>query len=71
MTQVPPHAPVILAKPQPNIYTLLLILTILALGVTVGIVLYNLLAPVPGGYGLEFGAMFDPSKLPDAIKPPQ
>ncbi len=68
MTQVPSQGPVVQVKPQPDIYTLMLIVTIIALAVTVAIVLMNLLSPFerpdgsPGGYGLEFGQLFDSLK---------
>jgi len=63
MTQQP-----IKARPQPNIYTVLIIVAILILGVTVGLVLNNLLTPTAqGGYGLEFGMLFDHSKLPSPV----
>lgn len=69
------HGPAVTVKPQADIYTLLLIVAIIALGVAVGMVLYNLLTPVAeGGYGLDFGAIFDPSKLPatpKGIRPPK
>jgi len=51
-------------KPQANVYTVLVIVAILALGVTIGLVLYNLLSPVPDGYGLDIGALFDPPATP-------
>ena len=51
-------------------YTLLVAIAIVALLVTVVIVLHTLLTPVAqGGYGLEFGAIFDPGKLPKEIQP--
>ncbi len=55
MTQVPSQTPVIQVKPQPNIYTLLMLVGILMLGVTIGVVLYNLLSNLPTGYALTFG----------------
>ena len=62
MTQVPAQGPVVYAKPQPNIYTVLLIVANLALLVTIGVVLYNLMASPPAGYGLRFGDLFAPLK---------
>jgi len=65
MTQLPSQAPVVEVKPQPNIYTLLLIVAIIALGTTVGIVMHNLMSPVvrsdggAGGYGMSFGDLFE------------
>lgn len=57
MTQIP-QQPVVQAKPQPNIYTVLLIIAIVALGVTVGVAIGNLTAT----YGLSFGEIFQPLK---------
>ena len=54
-------------KPQANIYTVLVFVAIVALGVTVGFVLYNLLSPCTDGgvgYGLKFGELFDAPKPP-------
>jgi hypothetical protein len=60
------QTPVVEVKPQPNIYTVLLIVAILALAVTLGFVIYNLTTPVAdGGYGLSFGELFTgPENLP-------
>lgn len=70
MTQANMDQPVITVKPSPDIYTVLLIVGILVIGVSLGLVLHNLLTPVQeGGYGLEFMAIFDASKLPEAIRP--
>ena len=55
MTQMPSDAAVVRVKAQPNIYTVLLIVAIVALAVTIGVVLYNLLAEMDAGYGLRFG----------------
>lgn len=58
-------------KPQPNVYTVLVIVAILVLGLTVGLVLRNLLEPATPerkGYGLEFNMLLDHSKLPDPVK---
>ena len=70
MTQANTDAPTITVKPQPDIYTVLLIVAILVLGVAVGLVLHKLMAAPPGGYGLSFGALFDCAKLPEPIRPP-
>ena len=71
MTQANSDQPVITVKPSPDIYTVLLIVGILVIGVSVGLVLHNLLTPAQeGGYGLEFMALFDASKLPEAVRPP-
>ena len=54
----------VVVKPQPDVYTAMLVIAIVALVVTVGIVLWNLLSSMPEGYGLTFSAIFDQSKLP-------
>ena len=57
MTQITSQqGPVAYPRPQPDIYTLLLIVAILALGATVGVVLWNLLTV----YNLPFEAIFKP-----------
>jgi len=46
-------------KPQSNVYTLMLIITILALGAAIGFVLDKLMSPVSaGGYGMQLGEIF-------------
>ena len=68
MVQASSPVKVIQGKAHPDIYTLLLIVSIIALGTTIGLVLYNLMAPVPGtagepgGYALSFGELFQPLK---------
>ena len=62
MTPIPSgQANVVRVKPQPNIYTLLLILAIVFLAVTVGLVIYNLMTT----YGMTFGEVFYRSKSPE------
>ncbi len=59
---IPPTA----VKPSPNIYTALLIIGIVALGVALGVVLHILLgSPANGGYGLDFGQLFS------GVEPPK
>ena len=62
MTQLPTTKPVVRVKPQPNIYTILIIVAILALAITIGLVLHNLMAETGpgGGYGMSFGDLFNP-----------
>jgi len=48
------QSPLVKTKPQPDIYTLLLIVAIIFLAVTVGMVMYNLMTT----YGLTFTEMF-------------
>ena len=58
MSQLPSeHKSVIPVKPQPNVYTVLLIVAILALIVSISIVLYNLMT----NYGMTFAQIFQPS----------
>ena len=70
MTQANPEGPIVTVKAQPDVYTVLLIVAILVLGVSIGLVLNNLLSAPPSGYGLSFGALFDSAKLPEPIRPP-
>ncbi len=56
--------PVVRVKPQPNIYTILLVAAILVVGIALGLVLYKLMSPLPAGYGLEFGDIFKPWQKP-------
>jgi len=62
MTSLSPQTqgPVVRVKPQPNIYTLLLIVGILILGFTIGAVIWNLTAC----YGLTFGQLFTGQERP-------
>ena len=67
MAQMPAKGPVVQATPQPDIYTLMLIIAIVALITTIAMVLYNLMSAVPTGYGLSVGELFQPpSELIDA-----
>lgn len=70
MAHADTDAPVVAVKPQPDVYTVLLIVAILALGVSIGLVLYNLMSAPPDGYGMSFGTLFDTSKWPEPIRPP-
>jgi len=56
MTHAPVQGPLIEVKPQPNVYTVLLIVAVVALGITVAVVLYNLLSAA--GYGMSLGQVF-------------
>lgn len=52
-------------KPQPNLYTILLMVAILVVGIALGLVLSKLMSPLAnGGYGLEFGDIFKPWQKP-------
>jgi len=57
MTQLPTQGPAG-GPPQPNVYTLLLIVANLALMVTIGVALWALMSE--SGYGLSFGQLFQP-----------
>ena len=68
MTQISGNT-VIEVKPQPDVYTVLLLASIITLGIALGLCLYCLLQPVgEGGYGLEFSQLFD-GTLPDKLLP--
>ena len=71
MTQANGEQPVVTVKAQPNVYTVLLIVAIIALGVAIALVLHTLMSQPPDGYGLSFGALFDSAKLPEPIRPAQ
>jgi hypothetical protein len=58
MTSAPSAAPVVRAGPQPNVYTVLLLVAIAALLVTLVVVLWTLMASLPKGYGLELKDLF-------------
>jgi hypothetical protein len=60
MTSAP--TPTQSAKPNPSVYTVLLIVAIVALGVTLAVVLWKLLSPMPNGYGLQFTDLLGPLK---------
>ncbi|MCD6304464.1 MAG: hypothetical protein J7M21_05830 [Planctomycetes bacterium] len=63
MTQLP-QGPTIPVKPQPNIYTVMLLVAIIALAMAVVVVFWKLTSPPPVGYGMEFGDFFKPIKPP-------
>jgi hypothetical protein len=58
MTSAPSSAPVVRGKSQPNIYTALLLVAVVALLVTLVVVLWTLMAAPPKGYGLQIGDLF-------------
>ena len=58
MSQLPQDGTIQVA-PQSNIYTLMMIITILVLCATVGLVVQTLMAPaVDGGYGMKLAEIF-------------
>lgn len=62
MTQIPSQGPAVQIRPQPDIYTVMLIVGTVVLIATIIFVLYNLMAPPPNGYGQTFGQLFEPLK---------
>lgn len=60
MTESPTHGPVIEVRAQPNVYTILLLVAVIALAVAVGACLWKLTSPPPVGYGMEIKQFFDP-----------
>ena len=56
MTEVSRSSSVVRVKPEADIYTLLVIVAILALGTTVGVAIWNLTST----YGLKFAEIFQP-----------
>ena len=64
MSPLPPDG-TIQVEAQSNVYTLMMIITILVLCVTVGLVMHKLMAPaIDGGYGMALGELFSPIKVP-------
>jgi hypothetical protein len=57
---------VVPSRPQPNVYTVLAFIAVVALLVGLVVVLNNLMAPVGenGGYGLTFESLFKPFEPP-------
>jgi hypothetical protein len=60
MTETPSHGPVIEVRPQPNVYTALLLVAILALVIAIGVVIWKLTSSPPTGYGLQISEFLDP-----------
>lgn len=59
MSRMPTQqGPVVEVKPQPNVYTLLLVIAILALAGAIAYACYVLMSEPPVGYGMKFGQMF-------------
>jgi uncharacterized membrane protein YhfC len=59
MTSMPPP-PVVRVKPQPDVYTVLLIVAILCLAVSIGAVVWDLMR----NYGLSFAQLFTGQQVP-------
>ena len=69
MTHLPTQTHAGQAKPQPTVYTVLIIVAILVLAVGIGFSLHFLMSsPEAGGYGREFSEIFTPWKAPVAPK---
>jgi hypothetical protein len=62
MTSAPSASSVVRAKPQPNIYTVLLMVGVVVLLATLVVVLYTLMSAMPKGYGMDFGDLLAPLK---------
>ena len=60
MPPTPSARPVHGAQPQPNVYTVLLIVAVLALVATLIVVLWTLMSATPAGYGLKLEDLFKP-----------
>ena len=61
MTQLPSQqGPIVELRPQPNVYTVLLLIAVIALAIAVGVVFWKLTSPLPVGYGLEVKELLDP-----------
>ena len=58
MTHLPSHGPVLQVQAQPDIYTLLILVAVLAMLATLGVVLYYMFSAPPAGCGLTFGDLF-------------
>ena len=54
MSSISPTGPVVKVKPSPNVYTLLVILAVIFLGLAVGFAMYNLMV----NYGFSFKELF-------------
>ncbi len=71
MAELGSDQPVVSVKPQSDVYTVLVIVTILALAVAIGLTLYDLMSPK--GYDMGFGDIFAPLKdmknlAPEAVE---
>jgi hypothetical protein len=64
MTQLPNNPQTVVVKPRPNVYTMLLVVTILALIAAIVLMAMKLMSAPPAGYGLEFGDLLTPASEP-------
>jgi hypothetical protein len=58
MSQLPAQGPVIEVRPQPNVYTILLMVAVVALAAAVSVAAWKLMSQPPVGYGLQLGDLF-------------
>jgi hypothetical protein len=63
MSMTPHNAPVVQAKPQPDIYTMLLLLAVLSLALAIGALVYDMMST----YQMSLGEIFSGTAptLPD------
>ena len=64
MTQSPSQPRTVEVPPQPNVYTMILLVAIIVLAVAIVAAFWKLTSLPPVGYGLNFGAFFEPFKTP-------
>ncbi|MBI5724221.1 MAG: hypothetical protein HZA50_09710 [Planctomycetes bacterium] len=67
MSQTPPSGQVATVKPKANVYTVLVIIAILALGSGIAFCLQNLMSPEPAGYGMKFDQLFKKWEPPPGV----
>jgi hypothetical protein len=67
MAEAQSKQPIVSVKPQSDIYTLLVIVAIVALAVAIGLSIYNLMSP--DGYGMKFSEIFVPLKDMQSLPP--
>jgi hypothetical protein len=65
MTEAPSttkrEGPVVPVRPQPNVYTVLLVIAVIALVVAIAVVAWRMTAEMPAGYGLDMKHLFQPN----------
>lgn len=69
MSQMPTERNVAKVLAGPNVYTILLMIAILALWVGIGFAANRLTSDPPAGYGVSVGQMFSPAEKPGANDP--
>ena len=64
MTQSPTNASeaAVEVRPRANVYTVLVVVAVLALGFTLGWVLWHLMSQPPDGCGMKLSDLFEPLK---------